>query len=804
MFRRKLAAFTISFAAGISAGFFLFDRSRTLEASGFILSVMAVIIFFDDKKKNKLIKETLAAFFLCGFLLFALRSSYYDNASGYSGTIATVTAKVLAAELKDDDLKMTVRTSGPHRQKIQVTIPGYTPGAHDKEHEISAPAPYELTGALLEITGELNEFDPADDPGCFDYRLHMRGKGMCLSLKAYSFEIIDLGNSISIKAKRFLFRTREDFLRAFDEETAGFIKGVIFGDKSEIDEDTVREFNENSTAHILAVSGLHVGFLYGLLRFLTGRRKTAGVSALVIAVIVIYGEMTMWSAATVRACLVMTVSLMSLHFRRRFDLLTSVSLSALLILLKEPYQLFSSGFQLSFLAMCGIAFFAKPVSSVTGEALGVMAAVQAGTLPVTAYSFCRFDLLAVFINIPVILLASVLVPLCLLMLMSLIVFGAYPAMGTQLIELISDAVMKINHVLHFGGAFSIKTAGIGGASVIAVYIILLGLTSEWARVNFLRRRPGEILPAEILKKGVLFMMPVLMLASCFYDPFLNDEIVFVAVGQGDCVHVKAGGRDLLIDGGGSDYYNVGEKILMPYLLHEGSEHTELALVTHLHTDHYKGIQELAKIYPVGALGVPADYKGSLEGSRPDDDSHYDSRLDDKYLESSGLGFDPDKIIYIEPHTKISMSDDVYVESIWPVKKSDKPVAADDPNEHNAVYMIHYRDIKVMVTGDLLEDDELKMVEYYKGTDILKCDVLKVAHHGSKSSSSEVFLDAASPSIAVIQVGRNNMYGHPHKQTLERLEARGIRAFRTDESGAVGIDIRNGRISVDLYRHPDQN
>ena len=137
--------------------------------------------------------------------------------------------------------------------------------------------------------------------------------------------------------------------------------------------------------------------------------------------------------------------------------------------------------------------------------------------------------------------------------------------------------------------------------------------------------------------------------------------------------------------------------------------------------------------------------------------------------------------------------------LWPLTVSDKPLAADDPNEHNTVYMIHYSGIKVMVTGDLLEEDELEMVKHYEGTDSLKCDVLKVAHHGSKSSSSEAFLDAAAPSVAVIQVGRNNLYGHPHARTLERLEARGIRVFRTDLNGAVGIDIHGDDIAVDLYK-----
>ncbi|MBR4091639.1 MAG: MBL fold metallo-hydrolase, partial [Mogibacterium sp.] len=253
--------------------------------------------------------------------------------------------------------------------------------------------------------------------------------------------------------------------------------------------------------------------------------------------------------------------------------------------------------------------------------------------------------------------------------------------------------------------------------------------------------------------------------------------------------------------------NVGKSILMPYLMHGGTDAVEIALVTHLHADHYKGIEELAEVFPVGAIGIPADYRASLT------DGHFASfsyKTNDSSCEKPEKGgasnsekrwtSNPEmKVFYIGPDTRIDISDDVSIEVIWPVEVSDEPIAADDPNEHNTVYMIHYKEIKIMVTGDLLEEDEQEMIKYYQGTDTLECDILKVTHHGSKSSSSEAFLDAVHPEIAVIQCGRNNFYGHPHKQTLDRLEKRGIQIFRTDLSGAVGIDIHGDRISVELFR-----
>ena len=507
----------------------------------------------------------------------------------------------------------------------------------------------------------------------------------------------------------------------------------------------------------------------------------------------------MWSPATVRACIVMTISLCASHLRRCSDLLTSVSLAALMILVFQPYQLFNSGFQLSFLALCGITFLTHPLSTVTGDTIAVMLAVQIGTIPVIAYSYCSINPLSILINVPVIMLASVLVPLCILLLMMQASILSVPAAGIELAELISYAVMKVNHILSFGGRFSVRTAGPGAAFIIVIYMIVFGLSSEWTRVMLLRKDAKAV-----LKQGILLLMPLAMLFSCLYDTLSDDEIIFAAVGQGDCVHIRAEGHDVLIDGGGQaayekhsnndgsgsnddEGYNVGKSILMPYLMHRGADAVDIALVTHLHADHYKGIEELSEVFPVGAIGIPVDYRSTDHGSPEDQNTR------------SELPFDPAKIYYIEPDTEIDITEDVIIDVIWPVEVSDDPIAADDPNEHNTVYMIRYKDIKIMVTGDLLEEDELDMVDYYAGTDTLKCDILKVAHHGSKSSSAEAFLDAAKPRLAVIQCGRNNFYGHPHKQTLERLEQRGIPVFRTDLSGAVGIDIRGSRLSVDLYK-----
>ena len=571
-----------------------------------------------------------------------------------------------------------------------------------------------------------------------------------------------------------LFDAREGFIKHFSEDTGAFIKGVVFGDKADIDESLKEEFNGNQTGHILAVSGLHVGFLYSLLRIITGRKRTKTASALIIAVLLLYGEMTMWSTPTVRACIVMCVSLLAIHFRRRADLLTSISLAAFLILTFDPYQLVEVGFQMSMLTMTSIAILTKPFSMKLGETLGMMAAVQVGIVPITAYTFCRANPLSLLINVPIVLLASVLVPVCIVLLMVQLIFGTVPMPGIKFAELIADAVIRVNHLLSFDGGFSMSVAGLSTICVIAFYAIVFGAGSEWMRIMLVRKDHKSI-----VKAFVLISLPLLILSSCVFDRLSDDEIFFPYVGQGDCTHVRAGDHDLLIDGGGSERYDVGEKILMPYLLKSGAPDVDIALVTHLHTDHFKGICELADVYPVSSFGIPSDYR--------------DAEVD----------LDKSKVFYMNLNSKVSVSDDVYVSVLWPVKEAPISLTADDENEHNMVYMIHYNGVRIMVTGDLLEEDELEMVDYYRHHGSLKelrCNVLKVAHHGSKSSSSDAFLDAADPKIAVISVGKNNIYGHPHARTLKRLKKRGIRVYRTDINGTVGIDIRSNKILVDTLQN----
>lgn len=1030
MIRRKLFAYTISFAAGIAAGFLIFEKAAIIGGTLVMLACAVSVFLFPETslhrdKESHYARSPLSdargplsgslsgaptslhdsgvhtslydsgthishhvgcaytshhdsgthtslhvssagmrilAALCAGFLLFACRYVLYGTSlinqnsdqpeSSYGNTSEAesspsnentsekessssnvksskseieqcfVTGFARSVTVKNGKIRIVLTDTDKTRHGIRIMV-------YVRDEDYYDPA--EIIGRRITAYGTLREPSGADNPGCFDYRIYLRSKGIGYILSARAVDIADQNESycksnvksdfrtirerLQGKYIRTLYSARESFLDRFeDEEVRGFIKGAVFGDKSDISDDVMEDFTGNGTGHILAVSGLHTGYLYSLLRLLTGKRRTVSAAAATIALLIMYGDMTMWSPSTVRAVTVLSISILSLYARRPFDLLTAVSAAAMLILVREPYQLFSTGFQMSFLALLGIAFLSGPLSHFTGETLAVMISVQAGIMPLTAYIFHRINVLSIFINLPVIFLASLLVPLCMTALLISAAVGLIPGLVITATEGLTDIIIRFNEIVSADGMFSDlvtgafpgTVTGLAAGFTMLFYLAAFMLSSEWCRVRLLRHEYRIIMTA---------LLSVTLISMCTgiasYNRFADDEIVFVSVGQGDCTHIRAGGKDVLIDGGGDTERNIGKDVLMPYMLANGAERAEIALVTHLHTDHYRGIAELAKVYPVGSVGIPSDYRKSVEKQRAEEEKHeshgvvdqqgegpqsnwhsyrkngnmlsaekdesqysdgkdenqhsgkkyesqhlgkkYDSQhsskkdesqhSDNNYESRSPLAL-PDNIIFLDPDSVIRVTDDVFIEVIWPIKGESENVDTDDPNEHNMVYMIHYnkfgRDTRVMVTGDLLEEDELKMVDYYakarmsasfqsihsdaqsnsrvdnlsncdtvskvngsksshsnSPTDSpLKCDVLKVAHHGSKSSSSEAFLDVASPSIAVIEVGLNNWYGHPHQQTLDRLEERGIEVYRTDINGAVGIDILRNYLNID--------
>ena len=282
------------------------------------------------------------------------------------------------------------------------------------------------------------------------------------------------------------------------------------------------------------------------------------------------------------------------------------------------------------------------------------------------------------------------------------------------------------------------------AFIICFYLILFFFTSEYFYLLVIRRKYKLI---SVTVAGILLFSFTIDFLS--HNPISDCDVIFVDVGQGDCIHIRDGDTNILIDGGGSLSYNIGKNTLKPYLLKNGVKQIDLALATHLHTDHYKGLEELKEEGLIKRLEV-----NQTTGSR-----------------------------YNAPN--------ISIETLWPVSLENDNTQ--DENENCSVFMIKYNEVKILVTGDLDTKGEEAMVKYYANTDSLKADILKIGHHGSHTSTCDNFLKAVNPRFCVIQVGKNN-YGHPSAKILEKLAKSSIITLRNDSHGAIGFSFKNEKIS----------
>lgn len=730
--RRKLLCITIAVTGGI-AYFYCFE---TVWIPFSVLSLQ--VLFMVVKGRKCEFAKTLAILlscFLAGSFLLYRENARADQTVFEDGQ--RIEAYCLVTEITQKDknsYQLCVKIGG---EKLLLS--------YYRELK-NYPA---LTGCTVKVRCTTEKPAAAGNPRTFDYSLYLKSRKIYTVAFAESIEFAAPPSGFYNNVKNRVFCAREQMLSDMNLTggAEGFLRGVLFGDTKGLNEEIYQEFRENSTAHILAVSGLHIGILYGIYKKLYRRKKNPVFTAAFAAVLLLYGTTTLWSVSVSRAAVLILCSLAADFLNRRFDMLTALSFAALLSIGRNPYVIFGAGFQMSFLAVLCIVFLTPKIEKYIGAGSAAAVSVQLGLMPYMAYTFNYISLTGFLCNIPVVFLVSVLVPLGIGIFFLYLGTGLMPPLLPDICEGLSIMTVKVNHLFASVDIFSADTVSPPLAAVVLLYIVLFFTTSEYFFVYFKRKDfKSFFLPAA----AAVLAAAVSVYAG--FSVFDRASAVFVDVGQGDCLHLKtAEGRNIFIDGGGSIRYNVGERTLKPYLLKNGVRSLDLAAATHLHTDHFLGLSQLAEVFPVRAF--------LTEG---------------------------------EAGQRFSIGEDQWLELLWPLKKD---ADSDDENLNSLIFRVYLRGLTILVTGDITEKGEELLLERYQGTDKLSADILKVAHHGSNYSTCDRFLETVNPEVAVISVGKNN-YGHPGDKVIEKLQKKGIMIFRTDRDGAVGvISDRKGKFSI---------
>ena len=604
-------------------------------------------------------------------------------------------------------------------------------------------------GEYIRVKGRLSEPDGARNPGEFDYREYLHKRGVKYILNADRilaaeepgglFYLLDL-------AKRGITGIRADILdlmtSSMDERYKGLFAAVCLGDTSLLGNDIKDAFQLTSCSHLIAVSGTHFAGFLAVVPYLTGfdRRKTRG-KLLIMLFCFAVSFLTGFGESVTRACVMCCCQV----FLR--DRLSGMSLAALIMMIADPFTSLSSGFNMSMAACLGIIIFAEKISALMEKASVPQAVIRVvsaslsahmGLLPFFGTSGMRIS----FTNYLCQIAGGVLVSaICLFLLPSLLLCFLFTGIFSCPLEVLLRCLYELVSFCSSHGDVSVSCGYIGKWVFTGIYIALVFI----------------VMPDCVLRKRGL--MPALMVAAISCGIILYKivcppalTVIFADVGQGDSCVIMAGGKTIMIDGGSEKNADSLRSILNWY----GAEKVDLAFVTHWDDDHYGGISSLYSEGRVAQVVSPTFCT----------------------LDPSDPCFIPEVTVSIQ-NSVYMLDDDVRITVIAPDK------ADVSSNDNSLILLLEGCGEKMLFTGDIGFETEQTLLS--KGL-LDDYDVLKVAHHGSRASTGNDFLDKVTPEIAVISCGRNNSYGHPAPETVERLVSHGCVIRRTDEEGAIVFEI----------------
>lgn len=687
-------------------------------------------------------------------------------------------------------------------------------------------------GSRVRISGSFSLYTEATNIGQFDARNYYAARKIYGQVKKATIVYTEPPNIIG-RGKECLWQLRrhlaETFLEVYGEENGALLAAMLLGERTFLSEETQSLYKAAGTLHVIAVSGLHISLLgLGLYRLLR-RIFDAQAPAAVISVLCMaaYVFLVGNPPSAVRAFIMFAMGLLAGYWKRTLDTPTALSLSAAIILMGNPFYIGQSSFLLSFLAILAIAVFQPalkeclalinpyhfPLSRLldsrrawrlrhldpqkvtggchellkkAGNGLQSSFSVWIVTLPVQLFFFSEVSLFGIFFNLLIIPLMGVILllgiaGLFLKEIFHLFTFLTGSALTDWEITVISIcryaegiffAIIKAGGSLADRLSFAMWTPG---KPVYGKMLLAFGLLLLFCLLGNLSEN-GRTIPEKFWKYRLGILLGVILLLAGY--PAHNLQITFLDVGQGDGICMELpDGRVYLMDGGSSDVSKVGNYRLVPFLKAKGIRKIDAVFLSHGDADHINGIAGLLeeKQMSIDCICLPAgaeqeEFVEIRDLARARNISVRTIQAGD-FWENNGAKF-------------------------WCLNPADVTASG---NAASMVLYMEYQDFSMLLTGDLEGEGEKSVAALLRSNAITGISVLKVAHHGSKNSTKEEFLRQCSPAVAVISCGEHNTYGHPHKETLERLNDMGTAVYRTDCSGAVQITVSGSRMKVTEYR-----
>lgn len=656
-----------------------------------------------------------------------------------------------------------------------------------KLDEMKLP-PYLKYGDRISMYGRLSVPFAQKNPGSFDYRKYLEIYNIykVFFIKGYdNIEIISSSNLPFIYQK-IIFPAREFSNKNIDRMIGGdegaFLKGLVTGDRSGITKQMKEKFVNAGVMHLIAVSGLNVAYvilfatiLFSIVRF-NYTAKFIGVSILLCFYVLFTGN----PASIIRAGLMGILFMLAFVIQRKHIFYNLASFSAILILMFDSKYIYDGGFILSYSAVFSIALFykkfddslLKKIEKKNFKGKNILLslliiifttlAAQIGTLPIISAYFGKISLISYITNLFVIPLSNI----------SLII-GFLQVITAGYSDFIAFLFANTNTLL-----LSIQLKIIDYTSSFEYAFFYFKFTLIYTIIYFsvvfiLFSRKMTIL-FRIFLSSVIIILTVLF----SQNDNTNLKVAFLDVGQGDCSVITTPGKyNIVTDIGPKSRTGSGaEYVLIPYLRYSNAREIDLLILTHLHNDHISGLDYILPRIKIKKVIIPNSNDSKQK------------RFIVKLLDDFNVPYET-----VTAGSEIILSDSTKLFFLYPPDVNFEG----EETEHisNLVMKVVYRNLDILYTADSDVDVESVLNHYYK--DFLKSDILKIPHHGSKSSSSVSFLINVLPEVSVISCGANNRFNHPSVYVLNRLEKIKSRIFRTDKDGAVIFE-SDGNILKKIY------
>jgi len=661
-------------------------------------------------------------------------------------------------------------------------------------------------GNIIKVRGKLRQFEEAANKGNFDSRKYYLSLGFYGKIEAGTIEII---NSNYSGIRQGLYELRMEIIERLEKLCSdnkgifsiinnknGIIGAIILGDKTDLDSDIKELYSVSGIAHILAISGLHISFIgMAIYRLLRRRFRFLFSAAVSIPVVLSFGIMSGFGISTIRAIIMFILKIMGEVLGRKYDAITAISLAGLVLLVQNPFVVCNSGFQMSFGAIIAIVLILPIVEEILNTDNKIIKVLSANFTislvmnPILAWNYYELPTFSFLLNIVVVPLMSVVIVSSIAgIFCSCIMFGFGKAVifpGCGILELYTFLCNIINK-----SSVASIVVGQPKVTIIIVYyaillVVLFGLKNirtKYTRAekerNIIKKETGLVLEKKAKKERRIKGQNVKLRLACivgflllncliYYIPNPGFYITFINVGQGDGILIHGdNGTKVMVDGGSTSEKQVAKNCIVPYLKAEGIGTIDYSIITHTDKDHISGILEILENNNSNRIRI----KNLVMPDINMKDDTYNELIEKAKLKKIN-------VLYIKKGDTLSLGK-TKIKCIYP----ETTTTASDKNDYCTVLSVKNKTSKILLTGDISKEIEEKIKDDIEEN----YTVLKVAHHGSNYSSSEKFLKKVNPKYSIISVGKNNSYGHPGNETMERLRKQGGVIYRTDEKGGITI------------------